>query len=141
MGISAIAPARNAPRRCEKCCGVRAIDEAVILFDDSDPTRKSALTDTQQLPEKIAAIKRRGYVIWAENELAPDFRAKFDADRIPVVGVRHVRVWGIQVDDERAIPGHERTSMPDEEVWEVNLQARDGSRYEVSSEFVVPAPE
>ncbi len=99
------------------------------------------MTDPQQLPDKIAAIKKRGYVVWSGNELAPDFRAKFDTDKIPVLGVRHVRVWGIQVDDERALPGHERTAIPDEDVWEVNLQAKDGSHYEVSSAFVVPAPD
>jgi hypothetical protein len=40
--------------------------------------------------------------------------ALFDGSQIPVVGVRHVRQWGIQVDDEREILGHERTSVSDE---------------------------
>ena len=99
------------------------------------------MTETTKLPEHIAAIKKRGYVVWANPELKPDFIAKFDKDRIPVMGVRHVRVWGIQIDDERALPGHERTAIPDEELWEVNLKAKDGSRYEVNSEFVAPAPD
>ena len=99
------------------------------------------MADTPKLPEKIVAIKKRGYVVWAKNDLTPEFIAKFDQGNIPVAGVRHVRVWGIQVDDERELLGHERTSIPDEELWEVNLRAKDGSQYEVSSDFVVPAPE
>jgi len=93
------------------------------------------------MPEKITAIKKRGYVIWAKQGLTRDFMARFDADKIPVAGVRHVRVWGIQVDDERELPGHERTSIPDEDLWEVNLRSKDGSQYEVNSDFVMPAPE
>jgi len=44
-----------------------------------------------------------------------------------------VRVWGLQVDDERELPGHERTQIPDDEIWEINLEAKDGSPYEVDS--------
>ncbi len=99
------------------------------------------MTDSPKMPEEIAAIKDRGYVVWAKQGLSRDFMANFAEDKIPVVGVRHIRVWGIQVDDERELPGHERTAIPDEEVWEINLRAKDGSHYEVSSEYVVPAPE
>ncbi|MBT8444357.1 MAG: hypothetical protein HKN81_05500 [Gammaproteobacteria bacterium] len=99
------------------------------------------MTSSDKLPDKIAAIKKRGYVVWAEGRRPTHFIARFDEDRIPVVGVRHVRVWGIQVDDERALPGHERTSIPDEEIWEINLRANDGSHYEVSSDLVEPAPD
>lgn len=99
------------------------------------------MTDSDKLPDKIAAIKKRGYVVWGEGRRPPHLTAGFDEDRIPVVGVRHVRVWGIQVDDERALPGHERTAIPDEEIWEINLRAKDGSNYEVSSELVEPAPD
>ena len=67
-------------------------------------------------------------------------RARFDGERIPVVGVRHVRVWGIQVDDERELPGHERTQIPDEEIWEINLQSADGSKYGFDSRLLKPAP-
>lgn len=98
------------------------------------------MNDIPKLPERITAIKKRGYVVWAKKDLAPEFMTKFDESKIPVVGVRHVRVWGIQVDDERELLGHERTSIPDEELWEVNLQAKDGSQYEVNSDFVEPAP-
>jgi hypothetical protein len=66
---------------------------------------------------------------------------RFDESRIPVAGLRHVRQWGIQVDDEREIMGHERTQIPDEELWEIVLKAKDGSTYEVHSSFLVPAPE
>ncbi len=86
-----------------------------------------------KMPEHVAAIVARGYVTWANDDVDPAFRARFDADRIPVVGVRNVRVWGLQVDDERELPGHERTQIPDEELWEVNLEAKDGSHYEVDS--------
>ena len=47
-------------------------------------------------------------------------------------------VRGIQVDDERELPGHERTQIPDEELWEVNLEAKDGSHYEVDSKMLKP---
>jgi hypothetical protein len=66
---------------------------------------------------------------------------RFDDSRIPVVGVRHVRLWGIQVDDDSEIEGHERTSIPDEELWEIVLKAKDGSTYEVNSKLVVPVAE
>jgi hypothetical protein len=74
------------------------------------------------------------------EDVAPDFRALFDSGRIPVKGIRSVRVWGLQVDDERELPGHERTMIPDEELWEVNLVARDGSCYEVESRLLKAAP-
>lgn len=99
------------------------------------------MTDSHDLPDKIAAIKQRGYVVWAEGGRPSNLVARFEDDKIPVVGLRHVRVWGIQVDDERTLPGHERTAIPDEELWEVNLRAKDGSHYEVSSDFVEPAPD
>ena len=59
--------------------------------------------------------------------------------RIPVAGVRNVRVWGLQVDDERELPGRERTSIPDDEIWEINLEARNGSHYEVDSRMLKAA--
>lgn len=97
--------------------------------------------DTQPLPDKIAAIKRSGFVTWSSKELASDFKERFDEIRIPVVSVHNVRVWGIQVDDERELPGLERTSIPDEELWNVKIKAKNGSTYEVNSEYVIPAPE
>ncbi len=93
------------------------------------------------LPDQVIAMTRRGYVVWKGEPLDPGFRARFASDRIPVVGIRHVRVWGIQVDDERELPGHERTSIPDEELWEIQLRAKDGSIYEVNSALLAPAPE
>ncbi len=91
-----------------------------------------------RMPEHLATIVAAGYATWASDEVDPALRARFDENRIPVVGVRQVRVWGLQVDDERELPGHERTNIPDEEIWEVNLEAKDGSRYEVESRLLKP---
>ena len=96
---------------------------------------------TSHLPDEVAAIERRGYVVFADDSLPAEFRAHFDAGPIPVTGIRHVRQWGVQVDDERELPGHERTRVPDEELWEVSIRARDGSSYEVSAALLRPAPE
>jgi len=68
-------------------------------------------------------------------------RVRADAGRIPVTAIRHVRQWGLQVDDEFELPGHERTMIPDEELWEVSIRARDGSTYEVNAALLRPAPE
>ncbi len=94
-----------------------------------------------KLPEEVVAIERRGFAVFADKTLPGEFRARFDDKRIPVTAIRHVRVWGVQVDDERALPGHERTAIPDEELWEVSLRALDGSNYEVNSTLLRPAPE
>lgn len=91
------------------------------------------------MPANVAAISEAGFATWASEDIDPALRQKFDAERIPVAGVRHVRVWGIQVDDERALPGRERTQIPDEEIWEVKLVATNGSRYEVDSSLLKPA--
>lgn len=92
-------------------------------------------------PQAIAAITERGFVAWSEQStLSPEFMQQFDHQRIPVLGVRQVQVWGLQVDDERELPGLERTSIQSEELWELILQAKDGSHYEVNARFVVPAP-
>ncbi len=91
------------------------------------------------MPPDVAAIRDRGYASWASPDVARAIRTKFAADRIPVTGVRHVRIWGIQVDDERELPGRERTSIPDEELWQVELQADDGTKFEVNSQLLVPA--
>jgi hypothetical protein len=95
---------------------------------------------TGAMPAQVTAIRDCGYAIWASEDVAPAFRALFDPARIPVRGIRSVRVWGLQVDDERELPGHERTMIPDEELWEVNLVARDGSCYEVESRLLKAAP-
>jgi hypothetical protein len=93
-----------------------------------------------KMPQHVAAISACGYAIWASEEVDPKLRAKFDGERIRVAGVRNVRVWGLQVDDERELPGHERTSIPDEETWEINLEANDESRYEFESTLLKAAP-
>ncbi len=92
------------------------------------------------MPPEVTAILDCGYARWAGDGIAPVLRAKFAADRIPVTGVRHVRVWGIQVDDERELPGHERTQIPDEDLWQVELLALDGTHFEVNSQLLVAAP-
>ena len=94
-----------------------------------------------KLPEEIGAIKECGFVTWSDdNSLSAEFRQQFNVARIPVLGIRQVQVWGLQVDDERELMGHERTSIPSEQLWEIILEAKDGSRYDVNSKFVVPAP-
>ncbi len=97
--------------------------------------------ETQPVSDKIMAIKQCGFVNWSSKELSTEFKQRFDANHIPVVSVHNIRVWGIQVDDEREIPGLERTSIPDEELWNIKLKAKDGSTYEINSDFVVPATE
>ncbi|MGD8497706.1 MAG: hypothetical protein PVG82_02285 [Chromatiales bacterium] len=94
------------------------------------------------MPAEVSAIVECGYAIWAgpEVDVKQAFRDLFDPRRIPVSGVRQVRVWGLQVDDERELPGLERTTIPDEEIWEINLEAKDGSHYEVESRYLKPAP-
>lgn len=93
-----------------------------------------------ELPARVAAIRDCGFAIWAGSGVPEDLRARFDPVRIPVKGIRNVRVWGLQVDDERELPGHERTMIPDEELWEINLVARDGSCFEVEAGLLLPAP-
>jgi hypothetical protein len=92
------------------------------------------------LPDEVAAIERRGYAVFADESLPAEFRARFDAERIPVAAIRHVRQWGLQVDDEFELPGHERTRIPDEELWEISIRARDGASYEVNAALLLPAP-
>lgn len=92
----------------------------------------------QNMPDNVAAIVASGYATWAGDDGDTAFRDRFDGKRIPVSGVRNVRVWGLQVDDERELPGLERTNIPDDEIWEINLEAIDGSHYEVDSRMLIP---
>jgi hypothetical protein len=92
------------------------------------------------MPVEVQAIRDCGYARWASGDVARVIRDRFAAERIPVKGIRHVRVWGLQVDDERELPGHERTMIPDEDLWQIELEAADGSRFEVNSELLVAAP-
>ncbi len=94
----------------------------------------------QEMPERIKAITERGYVIWTNDAELPDLKARFPDGPIKVGGIRQVRVWGLQVDDERELHGRERTSIPDEELWQVQLVASDGSTYEVNAALVEAAP-
>ena len=63
---------------------------------------------TVKKPETVPEIERRGVAVWAEHSFTPEFVAEF-ADKIRVAGIRLVRTWGIQVDDERELPA---TSAP-----------------------------
>ena len=91
-------------------------------------------------PDSVAAIVDCGFATWAEDaEVDAALRDRFDARRIPVVGLRHIRVWGLQVDDERELPGLERTEIPDEEIWEIKIAAKDGSKFEIDSRKLKPA--
>jgi len=94
----------------------------------------------QNMPAAVNAIADCGYVTWASDDIDPALRARFTADRIAVAGIRHIRVWGLQVDDERELPGLERTQIPDEDIWEINLVADDGSKYEIDSRLLKAAP-
>ncbi|MEI2772969.1 MAG: hypothetical protein V9G98_20270 [Candidatus Competibacter sp.] len=70
-----------------------------------------------QLPDELIALRETGFARWATDAApAANFRQRFDQPRMPVVGIRHVRQWGLQVDDERELMGHERTSAADEEL-------------------------
>ncbi|MDJ0751115.1 MAG: hypothetical protein QNJ11_16630 [Woeseiaceae bacterium] len=85
------------------------------------------------MPDHVAAIAEAGFATWATDDVDRALKARFHETRIPVVSIRNVRIWGLQVDDERELPGLERTQIADEEVWEINLEALDGSRYEFDS--------
>jgi len=97
--------------------------------------------DSHPLPAHVAAIKESGLVLWSGGAAPAGLEGLFDDKGIPVENIRHVRIWGLQVDDERELPGRERTSIPDEEILQVTLVARDGSHFEVNSELLVPASE
>ena len=98
-----------------------------------------AIDKDMSLPDEVAAIERSGYVVFADESLPADFRERFDSGRIPVAAIRHVRQWGIQVDDEFELMGHERTRIEDEELWEISIRAKDGSTYEVNAALLRPA--
>ena len=91
------------------------------------------------MPPHVVDIVASGFATWATDDVDQDLRARFDPERIPVAGVRNVRVWGLQVDDERELPGRERTNIPDDEIWEINLEALNGSHYEVESRLLKAA--
>jgi hypothetical protein len=92
-----------------------------------------------EMPAAVAAIRDAGFATWAGESVTPALREKFDPRRIPVRNIRHVRVWGLQVDDERALPGLERTSIPDEDLWEISLEAKDGTTRSFDSRLLVAA--
>jgi hypothetical protein len=90
-----------------------------------------------EMPPEVAEIRDAGFATWSGDSVAAALREKFDAHRIPVRNIRHVRIWGLQVDDERALPGRERTSIPDEDIWEISLEAKDGTTRSFDSRLLV----
>jgi hypothetical protein len=104
----------------------------------AEPMSKTPERETE-LPLHVAEMVDCGFVTWAYGSPPAGLERQFEDQRIPIENVRNVRVWGLQVDDERELPGLERTSIPDEEIWQVTLVARDGSRFEVNSELLAPA--
>jgi len=91
------------------------------------------------MPPEVAAIRDSGFAVWATDDVAQGLRGNFVTGRIPVKNIRHVRVWGLQVDDERALPGLERTMIPDEDIWEITLESKDGKLYAFDSRLLRPA--
>jgi len=92
------------------------------------------------LPDEVAAIGRCGNVVFTDETPPSEFREHFDAGRIPVTAIRQLRQWGLQVDDEFELAGHEPTRVPDEELWEVSVRTRDGSTYEVNTALCALRP-
>ena len=91
------------------------------------------------MPPEVTAIRDSGFAVWATDDVAKGLRGNFVTGRIPVKNIRHVRVWGLQVDDERALPGLERTMIPDEDIWEITLESKDGKLYAFDSRLLRPA--
>ena len=58
----------------------------------------------RNMPDRVAEIAECGFATWATDDVDDKLRARFATDRIPVAGVRQVRIWGLQVDDERELP-------------------------------------
>jgi len=50
------------------------------------------------MPPEVAAIRACGYACWISAEVAAAIRDRFAASRMPVRGIRHVRIWGLQVE-------------------------------------------
>lgn len=96
------------------------------------------MADNQTLtvvPAVVGAIARSGFATWANDDVDHALKSKFDADRIPVAGVRYVRVWG-SCGGKR--PDPVEGALPDEEIWEVNLVSTTGSIHEVDSRLLKP---
>jgi hypothetical protein len=87
------------------------------------------------VPPIVSAMARSGFATWANDEVDHALKSKFDADRIPVAGVRYVRVWGNHAGQR---PNLTQGALPDEEIWEVNLVSTSGSIHEVDSRLLIP---
>ena len=58
----------------------------------------------QNMPDEVAAIVECGFATWAGHTVDEQLRARFDAGRIPVAGVRHVRVWVLEAGTGACMP-------------------------------------
>ena len=87
------------------------------------------------VPPIISAMAKSGFATWANDDVDHALKSKFDADRIPVAGVRYVRVWGNQAGRQ---PTLAQGALPDEETWEVNLVSTSGSIHVVDSRLLRP---
>ncbi len=69
---------------------------------------------TTKLPDELISLQESGFARWTSGETpAAGFRQRFDDKRIPVLGIRHIRQWGVQVDGECELMGREPTSVAD----------------------------
>jgi hypothetical protein len=87
------------------------------------------------VPQVVGAMAKSGFATWANDDVDHALKSKFDADRIPVAGVRYVRVWG---NHAGRAPGLAEGALPDEEIWEVNLVSTGGSIHVVDSRLLKP---
>jgi hypothetical protein len=65
------------------------------------------------MPPEVMAIRDSGYAKWVSAEVAGAIRDKFAACRM----------------------------IPDGDLWQIELEALDGSHFEVNSQLLVAAPE
>lgn len=87
------------------------------------------------VPAAVGAMAKSGFATWANDDVGHALKSKFDADRIPVAGVRHVRVWG---NHAGRAPNLAQGALPDDEIWEVNLISTSGSIHVVDSRLLMP---
>ena len=50
-------------------------------------------SEPRNMPPEVAEIAECGFAIWGKDDVDEKLRSRFDPERIPVAGVRHVRIW------------------------------------------------